>query len=62
MDELDEQRTVEVEQALYRSALSGNMTAISFWLRNRMPERWNGKPKPKEDDGAVIASTGDGDA
>ena len=31
----------QVENALYKSAVSGNVTAMIFWLKNRKPERWN---------------------
>ena len=30
----------DVAKALYEKAVEGNMTAISFWLRNRWPELW----------------------
>lgn len=33
----------EVENALYKSALSGNVTAQIFWLKNRRPDRWREK-------------------
>ena len=33
----------EVENALYKSALSGNVTAQIYWLNNRMPKRWRNK-------------------
>ena len=29
-----------VENALLRKALSGDTTAITFWLRNRKPDKW----------------------
>ena len=31
----------QVENALYKSAMSGNVTAMIFWLKNRKPGRWN---------------------
>jgi len=31
----------QVENALYKSAISGNVTAMIFWLKNRKPGRWN---------------------
>lgn len=34
---------IEVENALHELALSGNITAIIFWLKNRMPEKWRDK-------------------
>lgn len=33
-------RTQTVEDALYASALKGNVTAQIFWLKNRAKERW----------------------
>lgn len=33
----------EVENALYKNALSGNVTAQIYWLNNRMPQRWRNK-------------------
>ena len=30
----------EVENALYRTALNGNVTAQIFWLKNRRADRW----------------------
>lgn len=34
-------RTQTVEDALYGSALSGNVTAQIFWLKNRARDRWS---------------------
>lgn len=34
----------EVENALYENAMSGNVTAQIFWLKNRMRKRWMDKP------------------
>lgn len=33
-------RTQSVEDALYASALKGNVTAQIFWLKNRASDRW----------------------
>ena len=33
----------EVENALYKSAISGNVTAQIFWLKNRKPDVWREK-------------------
>lgn len=33
----------EVENALYKSAMSGNVTAQIFWLKNRKPSEWREK-------------------
>lgn len=38
----------EVENKLLELALEGNITAIIFWLKNRMPEDWRDKPRDKE--------------
>lgn len=35
---------LEVENALLKSALSGNITAQIFWLKNRRPAFWRDKP------------------
>jgi hypothetical protein len=32
-----------VENALYQNAISGNMVAQIFWLKNRQPKRWRDK-------------------
>lgn len=34
----------EVENALLQTALSGNVTAQIFWLKNRRPDQWRDKP------------------
>ena len=34
----------EVEGALHKAALGGNITAIIFWLKNRRPDKWRDKP------------------
>lgn len=41
---------IEVENALLKSALAGNLTAIIFWLKNRKPEAWRDKPKEVNDE------------
>ena len=33
----------QVENALYESALGGNVTAMIFWLKNRKPDAWREK-------------------
>lgn len=49
---------LQVENALLKSALNGNITAQIFWLKNRCPEKWRDKPIEKEcetnDEGIVI--------
>ena len=49
-----------VENALYESALGGNVTAMIFWLKNRKPDMWREKVSADaavkfEDDGFVEA-------
>ena len=36
-----------VENALYTAAISGNVVAQIFWLKNRMPESWKDKMEQK---------------
>lgn len=33
----------QVENALFENAISGNITAQIFWLKNRKPEKWRDK-------------------
>lgn len=33
----------QVENALFNSALNGNVTAQIFWLKNRRPDKWRDK-------------------
>ena len=33
-----------VENALFKKALSGDVTAQIFWLKNRRPKKWRDKP------------------
>lgn len=45
----------EVENALLKNALSGNVTAQIYWLKNRKPDKYRDKPpetagKSEEDD------------
>lgn len=35
----------EVENALFKSAMEGNVTAQIFWLKNRRPTKWRDKPQ-----------------
>jgi hypothetical protein len=34
-----------VEDAMFKSALEGNVTAMQVWLYNRMPDRWADRRK-----------------
>ncbi|MDE7330299.1 MAG: transposase [Clostridia bacterium] len=46
-DSLKESKEIcdaEVESALHKAALGGNITAIIFWLKNRRPDKWREKP------------------
>jgi len=36
----------EVEKALLKNAMSGNVAAQIFWLKNRKPALWRDKPDP----------------
>lgn len=35
----------KVEQSLFNKALSGDVTAMIFWLKNRRPDKWRDKPE-----------------
>lgn len=51
----------QVENALFKSALNGNVTAQIFWLKNRQPKSWRDSPQQTEehqDDGFIAALTG----
>ena len=39
----------EVENALLRNALSGNITAQIFWLKNRKPKQWKDKVEVEDE-------------
>lgn len=39
---------LEVENALYQAAMSGNVTAQIFWLKNRRRHAWKDKPEDTE--------------
>lgn len=41
----------EVENALLKKALSGDVTAQIYWLKNRRPDKWRDKPEPKTSTG-----------
>ena len=40
----------EVENALYKSAIGGNVSAMIFWLKNRRPDKWRDKREHSEID------------
>ena len=44
----------EVENALYRKALAGDITAIIFWLKNRRPGKWRDKPIESRDEDTEV--------
>jgi len=35
----------QVENALLKEALKGNVTACIYWLKNRKPDKWREQPK-----------------
>lgn len=39
-----------VENALYKRALGGDVTAMIFWLKNRKPAKWRDKPAASVND------------
>lgn len=43
----------EVENALFKSAMSGNVTAQIFWLKNRKPDKWKDKVQDTENEEAI---------
>ena len=38
----------EVENALYKAAINGNVTAMIFWLKNRKPHGWKDRKEAQE--------------
>ena len=54
----------QIENALFKSALDGNVTAQIFWLKNRRPDKWRDRQESKVDlteAVRIIDSIGDGD-
>lgn len=45
---------LEVENALLKAALSGNITAQIFWLKNRKPSFWRDKPQNDGEENKVV--------
>ena len=43
----------EVENALLKNALDGNITAQIFWLKNRKPDKWKDSPKDSANEDAL---------
>lgn len=43
VDEAEMEANEQVEDALFMTATSGNVTAMQVWLYNRAPERWADK-------------------
>lgn len=46
----------EVENALYKAAMSGNVTAQIYWLKNRCPDKW--REKQSDTDKQIIITHG----
>jgi hypothetical protein len=44
-----DQGVANVTNALYEKAVSGDNTAMIFFLKNRAPESWRDNPAPKEE-------------
>ena len=38
----------EVENALYKAAINGNVTAMIFFLKNRRPDKWRDRKEANE--------------
>lgn len=49
----------EVENALYQKALSGDTTAMIFWLKNRKPKVWRDKQNVEMDINKPVVFAGD---
>ena len=45
-----------VENALYQAALSGNTTAMIFWLKNRKPDKWREKREEETEDKTITVT------
>ena len=44
----------EVENALLKAAMEGNVTAQIYWLKNRKPRKWREKPEETSEAGVTI--------
>jgi len=51
-----DQRTTNVVDALYKTALEGNVSAQIFWLKNRDPKRWKDSSEVKNSGTLMLAS------
>ena len=47
---------IQVENALLKKALGGDVTAMIFWLKNRKPKQWRDKPEMKADNEVLTAA------
>jgi CTP synthase (UTP-ammonia lyase) len=56
-----EEADTEVVNALFRSAIGGNVQAQIFWLTNRQVNGWNRKPEGEEQTTGVIIMPARGD-
>lgn len=50
-----------VENALFKAACEGNITAQIFWLKNRKPARWREKPPEDAADRQITVTIVGGD-
>lgn len=49
----------EVENALYKNAINGNVTAQIIWLKNRKPDKWRDKPVESSDNKKKVVIVND---
>lgn len=47
-----------VENALFKNAIEGNVTAQIFWLKNRKPDKWRDKRNADELEDALTVDDG----
>lgn len=40
----------KIENALYKAAMSGNVAAMIFWLKNRRGKKWRERPEEENGD------------